>query len=743
MGFDPDKYLAESSGFDPDAYLAEKPSVAASALRKGQQGLTGGLYDELAGVTESIGRAVGVRGAGGPAKDITTLEGGPSLDIIENYKAGRDAERERLALDQKTNPIASTTAEIGGALVSPLNKLVKGAGLVGGGATLGGIYGAGYSEADSFGGLVADTAMGAGTGALVGKGVDKLSKAIAPASQSVAKAISPALEKKNTQEIIAAAKELGIKVTPGMLDDTGFIQRLEYTLANSPGLLGQRVNRTQKAVIDKIDDAVTTQGQGATSLSPYQVGERFKSGLTAKVGERLDPIASTFDEVAEITKNIPVSGRSKEAIIRNIEKIPEVRLSGGKGKPGEYLDMIRRIDNADDAKRVMTLINKDIAATQGSDRLMLMAIKDKVGTLEKNSTMRSAIALAKEGGMRKATGEKIGREIVGDLMDARKGYRDLATDLTKIAENNRTKFGGPSSFLDAVESQPSEKIQQKFFNTDNLRQIQNLKDKFPEQFDLLKSGKIQEIVQYAQKPITQGEGVSAVKFIKEVNNLNPEIQQMLFGEGMKTIKNAETILRAMPKNFNPSGSGTQTGWQDAAYQTVKDVPNYLLYKGASTNLGQKIRTNINVPEIGAIQKKAAGAIVNGANPAIVGAGAGVRGVQKWIADGQNKVQEADSSIDKEFLEKFRDSKSGRAVMIRASELEPSSQQMQRVLEQIKTSEEYKKHLKQKEKSAQGKEPDQSSVKPQMKFPQVLQKDGFTAVVRNMNELDEARSEGWA
>lgn len=119
-----------------------------------------------------------------------------------------------------------------------------------------------------------------------------------------------------------------------------------------------------------------------------------------------------------------------------------------------------------------------------------------------------------------------------------------------------------------------------------------------------------------------------------------------------------------------------------------------------------------------------------------------KGLEKWLSDGIQKVA-GTGDVDKDFLENLKKTNVGRSVLLRASEIDPNSQQMQRVLEQIKTSEEYKKHLKQKEKSVQGKEPDQSSVKPQMKFPQVLQKDGFTAVVRNMSELDEARSEGWS
>ena len=81
-------------------------------------------------------------------------------------------------------------------------------------------------------------------------------------------------------------------------------------------------------------------------------------------------------------------------------------------------------------------------------------------------------------------------------------------------------------------------------------------------------------------------------------------------------------------------------------------------------------------------------------------------------------------------------------MIRASELKPNSPSLQRTVDQIKSSEEYKKFIKEKEKQVQAKEPDQAAA-PKIKFPLVVQKDGYTAVVRNADELSEAKSEGWA
>lgn len=123
----------------------------------------------------------------------------------------------------------------------------------------------------------------------------------------------------------------------------------------------------------------------------------------------------------------------------------------------------------------------------------------------------------------------------------------------------------------------------------------------------------------------------------------------------------------------------------------------------------------------------------------------LKGVDKWIAKGQDRIIETDSSLDREFLDKVKSNKKFKDQLIRAGELSPNSGRMKEVIESIKSSEEYKQFQKEKEKQAQGKEPDQSSVKPiqNEKFPKSIRKGSQTAVVKNVKELYEAISEGWA
>jgi hypothetical protein len=685
-----------------------KESVGETAIMQGLAGASGQFLDEASGAVEAAGRAVGLEGLGGSFSDIGLAEGGPTIDkdtLWQAYEQARDKKRGILAKQASDNPATATVANIGGAIVSPINKVAKGMSAAKAGAALGGINAFGGSDADNALGLAKDTAIGVGLGAAAGKGVEKLQGALSARAAKAVNAIEPARQKRDAALIREAAERLNIKVTPGMLDDTGFVERLESSLAKSPSMFGRSVARNQKAVTDRMSGAVDDLTSEATNLSPYQVGEKFKSGVTAKVGERLDPIKTVFNEVAESTKSIPISEKSVKAVTRNIENLDTYALTGGAGKPGQYVEMIGRLKNADQVKTMMTLLNKDIQAAQGSERQVLIGIKEKLSSLEKNSIMRSAIQGAREGGMRKSTGEVIGKEIVGDLKDARKGYATLSKDLGEVAESARIKTGkGPSAFLDDVESIPSERVQDKFFNIENNRQLMSLRDKFPEEFNLLRQGKLREIQERVVDNSANGQGaVSASRFLKEVRGLNEEASQMLFPGKGQTISDMQTVQNSLPRNFNPSGTASEAGWQEAVYKNIKDIPTYALYRVASTNLAKNVTERLaRTPELAQIyrsnplafqntteQALSSMGLIGGGRKAIPRAsgddretgGPNLKGPDKWAADGIAKLEEhSGESISMKILANPK----AKNLLIAASDAKPGSKAMNSILSQLKS-----------------------------------------------------------
>lgn len=445
-------------------------------------------------------------------------------------------------------------------------------------------------------------AAGEGAGMIANKGLQAAGRGINTGFQKLAQVIEPPTQKANADQIIKAAKELGVDVTPAMLSDSKFLERLESSLAARPSMFGRSIARQQEGIQQGLKQATESTMAKASDMSPFQLGEKFKSDVVADVGQKLDPISALFDEVAQSTKNIPINEKSLAAVQRNAGNLDMIQLGLGGGKANQYIEAIPKLKNADQVKTLMSALNADYAAAQGAERAALGQIKDKLSRLEQNSIMRAAIEAARESGgaIRTKTGEAIGKDLIGELKDARQGYRELSAGLQEVADT--AKFGqkrmSPNQFLGNLEGMTSEQIPSKFFNVNDQRQLMALKERFPEQFEMLKNGKLGEIYQKSIDNSLMGQGeISTQRFLNAFRKLSPETQKVLFDENMGKIGNIETVQQSLPRNFNPSGTSGQQSYFNILKSTVEDVPQYLAYKGASSNMAQKFGEYFKSPQM--------------------------------------------------------------------------------------------------------------------------------------------------
>lgn len=147
---------------EPDSQPESPTERAYGLLDAFTQGVTFGFGDELTAVESALlGK---------------TPEGGMfdySLPISERYQRALDAERAQQKAFSERHPVASTSAEIAGAVVNPVNRLLPVSGVArgaAGGALYGGLYGAGSGE-DAEGrltGAAYGAILGGGTGAATG-----------------------------------------------------------------------------------------------------------------------------------------------------------------------------------------------------------------------------------------------------------------------------------------------------------------------------------------------------------------------------------------------------------------------------------------------------------------------------------------------------------------------------------------------------------------------------------------------
>lgn len=554
------------------------------------QGATGNFSDEIAGGVEAVGKAAGVDGMGQTFSDVGLSEEGPTLDweiLRDAYKNARDKKRNLYKKQQEKNPVESGIAGVAGAVLSPINKLAKGMSLTKGGALLGGINAAGVTEKEDLVGQAVDTGTGAVIGAGLGYGLEKAAPYVAKLTGQARDLFNKFIRnnpKANADEIVNAAKALGSNATPGMLTEGGMIPRLEQSLSESPSMWGQSVKNKLDDVYTKSQGAIDEMTEGATGLSPFALGEKAKGNMSLKVAEDLTPSSMVFNEIAEQTKNVPLSKAGIKAIQRNIENLDAVRVAGLSGKPAYYHERIGNLKSVDDLKQLGTLLDADMRSSNGAERKILQAIKEKIRDAEEANISRAAIEMSKA--TKSNTPVAAGRDMVADLKGARAEYAQKMGGYRELSENSRLgNFQGSAGFLDNIDSVKSENFADKLFNVENEAGLKSLQNQFPEAYEMLKGGALKDF----KDAVMMGDKSSMAKFRTQFSKLNPESKSRLFGDMVSKGDAVSTLANNMPKNFNPSGTASQNMWnKEAIASNITDIPRYAYYKLLTSDKAQKI-----------------------------------------------------------------------------------------------------------------------------------------------------------
>jgi len=594
--FNPDEYLAESDAdFDPDKYLVEtaKVSPLESGLHGALNGASAGFIDELSGVGEAAGRALGVKGVGGKFSDLELQK--PSLEFSKNYEEGRDKKRAMHDRFQEANPKSYVTGEVaGGVSTALIPGMAAGKGLRGAmsmGAGMGGLAGAGNSEASDMQGLSVDTLTGMGIGAAGGAAGFGLGKGLEKAANWTSVKAAPAIEKMlpigkkgNAAEIEAAAKRLGFEATPGMTNASESVQKLESSLHQAPTLGGWLTRRGTKPVVEGMKGATDDLTAGASSASPWESGEKAKKILSDSVAKKFKPSQEAFEDLAQYTKDIPVSEKSVKTIGRNIMRIPEVETLD-LPLARQVVTALEKNPSADQIKMLRGMVGKAAKASKdGNEKSAYWQMYAKLGRLEENTIKRGVLESART----KGEGNKIATQMLGQLKGAKAGYAkemEALEDFTQSARLGRMQ-GGPTSFADKIDSIPSERLQDKLLPLEDARLAQKLQTQFPEAFDTLKGARLRDLSDGVH---VDGEAVPG-RFLQRTKNLNPEAQDMLFGGKAPKLDDLRTVNQALPDKVGPSG--TQQALDVAGMlnpmNQVRDLARYGTYKAVSSEKLNKV-----------------------------------------------------------------------------------------------------------------------------------------------------------
>ncbi len=318
------------------------------------QGVSLGFSDELAGLLGAIPAA------------ISTGNG-----VVESYKGVRDAARGNYEGYREENPKTALAAELGGGLLT--GGMGGGRALAGTagrqmlgraaatGAALGGASGAGYSQADTMGGLAKDTALGAAVGGAAGFAL--------PAAGQGLNAIG--------RRTASMADDLGMRLTPGHRYNSPTLQKVEASLESfpltAPAFTKMR-DTNQKALNRAAAEAIGATGDDLSGdvlgAAKARIGAAFNS-LTQGRQIPVDPQFSS--EISAIRQQLASPLKSAKKGNKFLDALDEI-TSFGTITDKAYQDISSEI--ADE------LMSK---GTKGVSKAALRTAKEKIDDLFERS----------------------------------------------------------------------------------------------------------------------------------------------------------------------------------------------------------------------------------------------------------------------------------------------------------------------------------------------------------------------
>jgi GNAT superfamily N-acetyltransferase len=404
--------------------------------------------------------------------------------------------------------------------------------------------------------------------------------------------------KDNTPEIVAAARELDAPLSEGMISADPWVQKAEDALVNgAPTYAGIKRAKIYEQGYEAAKGNLTRivgEPEAEGGMSKAQLGKALEQSLASNIAEENEPVSHLYNEIRQSTQDIPISQRSLPRITGNIMDLDAVRLDPD-GPAGQLAKrMAKNIENiktVDEVKSLRKILNDSLAKTASdSERYVMGEISDRLKDLEKNTIQRYGqdIVESHEKALSKMSpeqqieanglwGERIKTisNLTSKIDEADKLYRPFIEKIKTLAKMlGKKSVSGAQGAINFVTTDLSpEQLAQRAFQKGNSEMAEFFAKSFPNEWELVKQ--YQKGVLRDASIIERTGQFNSRAFIKKVDQLEPEIQKLLFSpDELKKINAAKTYLRSIPESFNPSGTSHMSAFREFfAHPTSAAIAN--------------------------------------------------------------------------------------------------------------------------------------------------------------------------
>lgn len=393
-------------------------------------------------------------------------------------------------------------------------------------------------------------------------------------------------EKSESPEIRAAAKRLGIEPLEGMVSANKWVQKAEDSLINgAPTYSGVRRARLYNEVYSKAGGAAEEALGESSRYTKAELGDIMKKSISEQIEEQNAPIKAMYDELKAGREVIPLTKDAAKELEGGIKELQELRVSPSSPE-GQLAKRILRESSyyktVDDLQLARSMLNRSISPTASSgEKRMAGILADKLTQLEETSIEKQA--------KRFAATDPVASARIELLIDQRKAanakYKEFINKVQTLSEQlGKGRVYGKQDALNFINERltPEEIVQKLGTNKDSTFRKFFAKE-YPEQHELMR-----EYQKGALREKASATGTLSPKVLfNNINKLEPEIQKSIFSPAeLQKLKDSETIIRSIPKDFNPSGTSHTMATRDffihpkgAALSNARDFAMEKFIKG--------------------------------------------------------------------------------------------------------------------------------------------------------------------
>lgn len=405
-------------------------------------------------------------------------------------------------------------------------------------------------------GGIGGTVFGAGVGGFPGAvGGAALGGAAGAAYRDLIQTQILGRELKPTGEVVkdiakgGAIEGAGQAIGGAVMKGLGFAGRkvLQYGDDAMKALKGG-VSEARNAVEEPVTKLIFER---STPLTPRQSGDAVKTTLLNDIQGKYAPFIKAYGELDEIGKALPFKDESRRSLTMKIREWSASELAGDNAKVvAKFADDLDAADNGMKLRNVISQIGDARASAlqsgaSGQARTLKM-LQDKATDFMENETTNMARRIAagkgapeeiaflqkmlQSRGIQEPDPTKYAKAIANDYLKSlgkvKTDYAGFKGFLEDVAEQTKVKgvSKGPMSFLDDIQSAPSEKLIERMFDPKNVKALETMKKETPAVFNEVAKARVKNLL---EKASPTGE-LDLIAFQKQVMKLPPDTRRLLF-----------------------------------------------------------------------------------------------------------------------------------------------------------------------------------------------------------------------